>query len=84
MNGEKKWITNGMTADYFTVACRTGDAGGGMGGLSLLLLEKTMPGIACRQMQCQGIYNQYIFNLISNFFYQVYGHPERRTLHFPT
>jgi alkylation response protein AidB-like acyl-CoA dehydrogenase len=24
LNGEKKWITNGTFADYFTVACRTG------------------------------------------------------------
>jgi alkylation response protein AidB-like acyl-CoA dehydrogenase len=30
VNGEKKWITNGIFADYFTVACRTG--GPGMGG----------------------------------------------------
>lgn len=42
VNGEKKWITNGMFADYFTVAVRTG--GEGMGGISLLLLEKGMPG----------------------------------------
>ena len=27
VNGSKKWITGGMTADYFTLACRTGDAG---------------------------------------------------------
>lgn len=29
VNGEKKWITNGTYADYFTVAVRTG--GEGMG-----------------------------------------------------
>jgi hypothetical protein len=27
VNGEKKWITNGVFADYFTVAVRTGGAG---------------------------------------------------------
>lgn len=32
VNGEKKWITNGVFADYFTVAVRTG--GPGMGGVS--------------------------------------------------
>jgi alkylation response protein AidB-like acyl-CoA dehydrogenase len=52
VNGEKKWITNAIFADYFTVAVRTG--GAGMGGLSLLLLEKDMPGISVRPMKCQG------------------------------
>ena len=32
VNGEKKWITNGVFADFFTVAVRTG--GEGMGGVS--------------------------------------------------
>ena len=54
VNGEKKWITNGMFADYFTVAVRTG--GKGMGGISLLLLEKGMPGIECKQMDCMGVW----------------------------
>ena len=52
VNGEKKWITNGVFADYFTVAVRTG--GLGMTGISLLLLERGMPGIQTRQMKCQG------------------------------
>ena len=43
LNGEKKWITNGTFADYFTVACRTG--GPGFGGISFLLVERTMPGV---------------------------------------
>ncbi|KAJ3263814.1 hypothetical protein HDU77_009969 [Chytriomyces hyalinus] len=54
VNGEKKWITNGVFADYFTVACRTGDEG--MGGLSLLLIERTMPGVTTRQMNCSGVW----------------------------
>merc|ERR1712070_7106 len=37
LNGEKKWITNRIFADFFTVACRTG--GPGMRGVSLLLVE---------------------------------------------
>lgn len=54
VNGEKKWITNGVFADFFTVAVRTG--GPGMGGLSLLLIERGMPGLTTRQMQCSGVW----------------------------
>jgi alkylation response protein AidB-like acyl-CoA dehydrogenase/predicted heme/steroid binding protein len=55
VNGEKKWITNGVFADYFTVAVRTG--GEGMGGISLLLIERSMPGVKTRQMQCSGVWS---------------------------
>merc|ERR1719316_2075312 len=55
LNGEKKWITNGVFADYFTVACRTG--GPGAKGLSLLLAERTMPGITTRKMKCSGVWS---------------------------
>ena len=55
VNGEKKWITNGVWADYFTVAVRTGDAG--MGGVSLLLIERSMPGVTTRQMKCSGVWS---------------------------
>nr|CAG8482442.1 13959_t:CDS:2 [Entrophospora candida] len=55
VNGEKKWITNGVYADYFTTAVRTG--GPGMGGVSLLLIERTMPGVKTRQMQCSGVWS---------------------------
>lgn len=54
VNGEKKYITNGIFADYFTVAVRTG--GPGMGGISLLLIEKDMPGINLRVMKMQGVW----------------------------
>jgi len=54
VNGEKKWITNGIWCDYFTVAVRTG--GPGMKGVSLLLIEKTMPGVSVRRMDCQGVW----------------------------
>jgi alkylation response protein AidB-like acyl-CoA dehydrogenase len=54
VNGEKKWITNGVFADYFTVAVRTG--GPGMGGVSLLLIERNMPGVKTRQMLCSGVW----------------------------
>ncbi|KAK9369046.1 acyl-CoA dehydrogenase/oxidase [Lipomyces kononenkoae] len=55
VNGEKKWITNGIWADYFTVACRTG--GDGMSGISLLLIERTMPGVTTRRMDCSGVWS---------------------------
>lgn len=42
VNGSKIFITSGVNADYYTVAVRTG--GEGYGGISLLLVEKGMPG----------------------------------------
>lgn len=54
VNGEKKWITNGVFADYFTVAVRTG--GAGHKGISLLLIERSMPGVTTKQMNCMGVW----------------------------
>lgn len=55
VSGNKKWITNGIFADYFTVAVRTGKKG--MGGVSMLLLERdSMPGITTTRMDCQGVW----------------------------
>jgi alkylation response protein AidB-like acyl-CoA dehydrogenase len=54
VNGEKKWITNGIFSDYFTVAVRTGEAG--MKGISLLLIERERAGVSCRQMNCSGLW----------------------------
>ena len=54
VNGEKKWITNGVFADFFTVAVRTG--GKGMKGISLLLIERS-EGVTTRQMACQGVWS---------------------------
>lgn len=54
VNGEKKWITTGVYADYFTVAVRTG--GAGMGGISMLLLDRSMPGITTKPMKCGGVW----------------------------
>jgi len=39
VNGQKKWITYGMAADFMSVACRTGDkgkskSGAGSGGMN--------------------------------------------------
>eukprot|EP01006_Ploeotia_vitrea_P044164 TRINITY_DN66815_c6_g9_i2.p1 TRINITY_DN66815_c6_g9~~TRINITY_DN66815_c6_g9_i2.p1 ORF type:complete len:525 (-),score=267.56 TRINITY_DN66815_c6_g9_i2:461-1987(-) len=52
VNGQKKFITSGMQADYLTVAVRTG--GKGMMGISLLLIDRHAPGVTCRRMKTQG------------------------------
>lgn len=53
VNGQKKWITGGLMGDYFTTLVRTGEKNSGAFGLSLLLLERTMPGITIRKMETQ-------------------------------
>ncbi|SMR52671.1 unnamed protein product [Zymoseptoria tritici ST99CH_1E4] len=55
VNGEKKWITNGIWCDYFTTAVRTG--GEGMGGVSVLLIEREAGGVSTRRMDCQGVWS---------------------------
>lgn len=47
VSGSKTFITSGIRADYYTVAVRTG--GDGYGGVSLLLMEKGMPGFTIGQ-----------------------------------
>ncbi|HEX4250671.1 MAG TPA: acyl-CoA dehydrogenase family protein [Pseudonocardia sp.] len=42
VNGAKTYITSGVRADFVTTAVRTGDPG--YGGVSLLVVEKGMPG----------------------------------------
>ena len=48
VNGEKKWITNGVWSEYFTTAVRTGKEG--MNGVSVLLIERSFGGVSTRQM----------------------------------
>jgi len=55
VNGEKKWITNGIWSDYFTTAVRTG--GEGMNGVSVLLIERSAGGVSTRRMDCQGVWS---------------------------
>ena len=52
VNGSKMFITTGMRADYYTVAVRTG--GPGMAGVSLMLLEKGMPGFTQTPLEKMG------------------------------
>jgi acyl-CoA dehydrogenase len=52
VNGSKMFITSGMRADFYTVAVRTGAEGAG--GVSLLLIEKGMPGFSQTELKKQG------------------------------
>jgi alkylation response protein AidB-like acyl-CoA dehydrogenase len=56
VNGSKMWITNGIYADYFTVAVRTGPPNSAHKGISMLLLERSMPGVHTSKMDCMGVW----------------------------
>lgn len=53
VNGSKKWITNGIWADFCTTAVRTG--GPGHAGISLLVVPLKLPGVTVRRMENQGV-----------------------------
>jgi alkylation response protein AidB-like acyl-CoA dehydrogenase len=53
VNGAKKWITNGIWADYCTAAVRTG--GKGRGGISLLVVPLKTKGVTSRRMENSGV-----------------------------
>lgn len=53
VNGAKKWITNGIWADYCTTAVRTG--GRGKDGISLLVVPLNAAGVTRRRMENQGV-----------------------------
>ena len=52
VNGSKTFITGGVNADFYTVAVRTG--GEGMGGVSLLLIERETPGFSRTKLDKMG------------------------------
>jgi len=52
VNGAKMFITGGMRADYFTTAVRTG--GDGTRGISLLLIDATLPGVTRTPLKKMG------------------------------
>jgi alkylation response protein AidB-like acyl-CoA dehydrogenase len=52
VSGSKKFITSGIKGDYYVVAVRTGTRG--MGGISLLLMERNMPGIKVTKLATTG------------------------------
>ena len=53
VSGTKKWITNGVYADYCTAAVRTG--GEGRSGVSALIIPLKAPGVTCRKMENSGV-----------------------------
>lgn len=53
VNGQKKWITGGMMADYFMTVVRTGAEDSGSAGLSLLCIDRHLPGVSVRKMGTQ-------------------------------
>ncbi|MFN3257824.1 MAG: acyl-CoA dehydrogenase family protein [Ilumatobacter sp.] len=44
LNGAKTFITNGINSDLVIVACKTGDPKAGANAMSLLVVERGMPG----------------------------------------
>lgn len=56
VNGDKRWITNGIYADYFTVAVRTGKQGSAHKGISMILIERGMQGVETTKMDCMGVW----------------------------
>lgn len=54
VNGNKTFISGGMNADYFTTAVRTDPASTGYAGISLILVERTMPGVKTTRLRTQG------------------------------
>lgn len=54
VNGAKKWITNGIWADFCTAAVRTG--GPGHGGISLLVVPLKVKGVTTRRMYNTGVH----------------------------
>lgn len=54
VNGEKKFITSGLTAKYLTTAVRTDPSKKGAAGISLLLIETDLPGVTRKKIKTQG------------------------------
>lgn len=53
VNGAKKWITNGIWADFCTTAVRTGRSG--RNGISLLVVPLRIKGVRTRRMENSGV-----------------------------
>lgn len=54
VNGAKKWITNGIFADYCTAAVRTGEEG--VQGISALVIPLKAPGVTCKKLENSGVH----------------------------
>lgn len=53
VNGNKKWITNAIWADYVTAAVRTG--GPGQKGISVLIIPLSSPGVTRKRLFNSGV-----------------------------
>ena len=54
IDGEKVFITSGMRADWITMAVRTGDAGKGAGGISLIVVPGDSAGLSRTKLEKMG------------------------------
>lgn len=53
IDGAKTWITNGVSADFHVVACKT-DPVPGTGGISLIVVDAESPGISSTKLNKMG------------------------------
>lgn len=53
VNGEKKWITNGIYSDYFTTAVRTSGKAGDYSGITFLVIPRS-EGLKTKKMEISG------------------------------
>jgi acyl-CoA dehydrogenase len=59
VDGQKKFITGGGSANWMTTAVRTGSAEDGAAGVSLLLVPLDLPGVTVRRLKTQGWWGSY-------------------------
>ncbi|MBI3555387.1 MAG: acyl-CoA dehydrogenase family protein [Deltaproteobacteria bacterium] len=53
INGAKTWVTNGVYADFYVIACKT-DREAGAGGISLILADAKTSGITSNKLRKMG------------------------------
>lgn len=53
INGSKTWVTNGVYADFFVIACKT-DRDAGTGGISLIIVEAGAAGLKSTKLKKMG------------------------------
>ncbi|KAL2139761.1 hypothetical protein VTI28DRAFT_4713 [Corynascus sepedonium] len=64
VSGTKRWVTNGLTADYCTAAVRTG--GQGKGGISILVIPLHAEGVTRTPIQNSGVASSGCASLVFN------------------
>lgn len=55
VNGSKKWITNGVYADYITAVVRTGPSDSGAAGISVLVIPLDLDGVERKLLKNSGV-----------------------------